>query len=416
MTWWFVRYWPVVLIVWGVAKLADYLWARHRGYSTPRLGAGSIVFLVFFIMFGSMASGIAGWWPHMRDDLGRNPDFDLGDIFYNSYEFSEDFAQPLAEATEIKVMLRRGDVSVAASPDNQAHAIINKKLRADSESAANSMNQATHPRFQQQGSIWILDLTNSPYDHGAFDLELQLPKNAVLSLSTNHGDLNVSNRESNINLSTDNGDVTVTGIKGDASLHVRSGSATVKDVSGNVQVDGTVNDGSISGVGGTLDFNAGYNGDVELSHIGKNLRFKSVRTDLQAAKVDGEITMDRGDFHANSVTGPFRLQTRSKDIRLDDISGDVQVENRNGQVELHAKAPLGAIDISNFHGGIEVKVPANASFQLDAESAGGEINSPDFNVTQDNRSHNATARGTVGKGGPEVRLRTDRGTIEIRKQ
>src|SRR5262249_6143215 len=163
------------------------------------------------------------------------------------------------------------------------------------------------------------------------------PKNAVLSLSTSHGDLSVSNRESNVNLSTDKGDVTVSGVKGNASLHLRSGSATIKDVSGNVQVDGTVDQSSISGGGGTLDFNAGYNGDIELSHIGKGLRFKSVRTDLQAAKVDGEITMDRGDFHANSVTGPFRLQTRSKDIRLDDISGDVQVENRNGQIEIHAK-------------------------------------------------------------------------------
>jgi len=261
-----------------------------------------------------------------------------------------------------------------------------------------------------------MDLTNSPFDHGKFDLELQLPKNAILSVSTGRGDLNVSDHESNVTLSTENGDVTVTGVKGNASLRLRGGSATVKDVSGNVQVDGVVNDGSISGVGGTLDFNAGYNGDIELSRIGKSLRFKSVRTDLQAGKVDGEITMDRGDFHAQAVSGPFRLETRSKDIRLDDMSGDVQVENRNGQVELHAKAPLGAIDISNFHGGIEVNVPATASFQLNAESVSGEINSSDFSVTQDNRGHTATAKGTVGKGGPEIRLKTDRGTIEIKKQ
>src|SRR5262249_20196392 len=150
-------------------------------------------------------------------------------------------------------------------------------------------------------------------------------------------------------------------------------------------------------------------GDIELSRIGKSLRFKSVRTDLTAGRVEGEITMDRGDFHAKAVSGPFRLETRSKDIRLDDMSGDVQVENRNGQGELNAKAQLAPIDIPTFHGGIEVNLPANAPFQLNAESVSGEINSSDFSVTQDNRGRTATAKGTVGKGGPDIRLKTDRG-------
>lgn len=415
--WWFVRYWPVVLILWGVVKLAEYLWARQKGYATPRLGGGAIVFMVFFILFGSTVSAVARWseWPNVRAEIERNSDFDF-DFFNSKYEFSEDFAQPVAEATEIKVMLRRGDISVVPSPDDQAHAVINKTLHADSQDSANHMNDAIHPRFQQQGSIWIMDLTNGPYERGTFDLELQLPRKTILSLSTGRGDLSVSDRDSSVNLSTDNGDVTATGVKGNAAVHIRSGSATVKDIGGNVQIEGVVNDGSISGVGGTLDFNAGYNGDIELSRIGKSLHFKSVRTDMQAGKVDGEITMGSGDLHAKSVSGPFRLQTRSNDIRLEEISGDVQVENRNGLVEVHTKAPLGTIDITNFHGGIEVNVPADAGFQLDAQSVAGEIDSSEFSVTQDNRSHNATARGVVGKGGPEMRLRTDHGTIEIKKQ
>ena len=44
--------------------------------------------------------------------------------------------------------------------------------------------------------------------------------------------------------------------------------------------------------------------------------------------------------------------------------------------------------------------PANAGFQLDAQSIGGEIES-DFNVNVNNQGNTATARGTVGKGGPD---------------
>ena len=39
-----VHYWPLLLIVWGVAKLLEHVWARQHGEPTPRLGAGGIVF------------------------------------------------------------------------------------------------------------------------------------------------------------------------------------------------------------------------------------------------------------------------------------------------------------------------------------------------------------------------------------
>jgi hypothetical protein len=40
----------------------------------------------------------------------------------------------------------------------------------------------------------------------------------------------------------------------------------------------------------------------------------------------------------------------------------------------------------------------------------------DFSVSVDNQRKDASARATIGKGGPDIRLRTDRGTIQIRKQ
>src|SRR5262249_9756328 len=88
--WWFVRYWPVVLILWGVVKLVEYLWARQRGYATPRLGAGAIVFVVFLIIFGSTVSGIAGWseWPNVRAEIEKESDFNF-DFFNSKHEFSE---------------------------------------------------------------------------------------------------------------------------------------------------------------------------------------------------------------------------------------------------------------------------------------------------------------------------------------
>jgi Toastrack DUF4097/LiaI-LiaF-like transmembrane region len=412
---WFAHYWPVLLIIWGAIKLAEHVWARQRGEPTPRLGGGSVVFLIFFILFSTGFSRTVDWnWSGLRSDWGMDPDWDWG--LNNRYEFTDNFAQPLAGGTQIKILCNQGNVTVSASDDNQAHAVVHKTLRTDSQNSADRLNESTHPKFSQQGGIWLLDLTGGDFERARFDLDLQLPRQMALSLTTRSGNLSVSQREGNVDLDTNHGNASVEQVKGYATLHVR-GDVTIKDVTGNVQIEGTVDDGNISDIKGTLDFNAGYNGNIQIARINQRLHLKSVRTDLQLARLDGEIDLGRGDLRASSISGPVKLSTRSNEVHLEDVSGEVEIDNRNGVVELKAKAPLGAIDISNVHGGIELDLPENAGFRLDAQSSNGNIDvSSDFSVKVDNSGRDGTARGTVGKGGPDIRLRSDRGTIQIRKQ
>jgi len=412
---WMVHYWPLLLIFWGVAKLIEHIWARKHGEPAPRLGAGSIVLLVFLIMFGTGITSTADWnWRGIGDQIGADEDWE--NIFSNHYDFTDNFAQPITGGSEIKVLSVQGDISVTPSEDNQVHAVVRKSVRSDSQENANHINDATHPKFTQQGSLWLLDLTNGDFEKARFDLDLQLPRQYVLSLSTRRGNLSVSQRDGNVDLSTDHGNLSAESVKGATSLHVRNGSVNVKTITGNVLVDGEVEDGSVSDVTGTLEFNAGYNGTVQLAHISDRLHFKSVRTDLQLAKLDGEISMGHGDIRATALAGPVKLNTRSNEVHFDEVSGEVEVENRNGIVSIRPKTPLGSIDVNNVRGGIELELPPAAGFKLDAESKDGTIDVNDFDISVDNRRRDATARATIGKGGPDIRLRTDRGTIEIRKQ
>jgi DUF4097 and DUF4098 domain-containing protein YvlB len=412
---WMVHYWPLILIFLGLAKLGEYMWARQHGEPTPRLGAGSIVFVVFFIVFGSAITRTADWnWQGLVNDFGADPEWE--NIFSQHYDYTDNFAQPLVGGSEIKILSTQGDITVTPSEDNQVHAVVRKSIHTDSQEQANRLNDSTHPKFTQQGSIWLLDLTSGDFEHTRFDLDLQLPRQVPLSMSTRHGNLSVSQREGNVDLSTDHGNLTAENVKGAASLHVRSGSVNVKGITGNVQVDGEVEDGSVSDVTGSLEFNAGYNGTVQLSHIGQHLHLKSVRTDLQLAKLDGEISMGHGDIRANSLLGPVKLNTRSNEVHFEDVSGEVDVENRNGLVSIRPKAPLGNIDVNNVRGGIELEMPASADFRLDAQSKSGNIDANDFSITVDNERRDSTARATIGKGGPDIHLRTERGSIQIRKQ
>ena len=398
-----------------MAKLLEHLWARYRGEPTPRLGGGGIVFLVFFILFASAFTATANWdLSRLWGDWNFDNDFDF---FSSRYEFTDNFSQPLAGGTQIKILCNRGDISVSASDDNQAHAVVHKTVRTNSQENANRLNDATHPQFTQQGGIWLLDLTGGDFDRVQFNLDLQLPRQTAVALATNRGNLNVSQRDGNADLSTRWGNASVEQLQGNASFHLRGGSVTAKNVTGNVQIEGVLHDGSISDVTGTLDFDVRYfTGDVQLSHLGQRFHLKSLTIDLQSAKLDGELNMRRGDLRANSLSGPVKLNTHSNEVHLEDVSGQVEVENRNGIVKLRAKAPLGNIDINNVNSGIELDLPQNASFHLDAESRDGNIDVGDFAVNVDNSRRDASAHGAVGKGGPDVHLRTSRGSIQIRKE
>ncbi len=210
---WMARYWPMLLIFWGIAKLLEYVWARQHGEPAPRLGAGSVVLVVFLIMFGTGITRTADWnWSSIGDQIGVDDDW--GNVFGNHYDFTENFAQPLAGASEIKILSAQGDISVTPSEDNQVHAVVRKSVHTDSQESANRMNDTTHPKFIQQGNLWLLDLTSGDFEKTRFDLDLQVPKQLAVSLATRHGNLSVSQREGNLDLSTDHGNISAENIKG----------------------------------------------------------------------------------------------------------------------------------------------------------------------------------------------------------
>jgi Toastrack DUF4097/LiaI-LiaF-like transmembrane region len=414
--WWFVHYWPVILIVWGIAKLAEYIWAKQKGYPPPRLGAGSIVFLIFFILFGITTTRLSGVdWSGLRNAIESDSDVDGFDLFGTGYDFTDNFAVPVPDATQIKILGNRANIHITPSEDNQAHFIVHKTLHSDSENGANRMNETTRPKFQQQGTLWVLDMTGGDYDNGRFNVDLQLPRKPGLSVSTRVGDVSISGRGGSVDASSDRGNLSAEDVSGSASLHLKHGNLTVSKVTGDVTVDGTISDSNFADVGGLINLNGTYWGAMQMSHIAKPVHFVSTRTDLQFARLDGDFNMEPDELRASGIVGPFRLVTRSKGVHLENVSGDVHIDDRNASVEVSSKGAPGNIDVANIHGEIDLSLPAGSGFQLDAQSVGGDIQS-DFDVSIDNKGNTATARGSVGKGGPAVHLKADHGTIQIKKQ
>ena len=412
--WWFSRYWPLFIILWGVVKLVEYYQARSEGRPAPGIGAGGIVLLVFLIMFGMMATQASRVnWGNFGDELDLGDDFPV--IFGTRYTYNQQIDQAFPANGSLRVSLDRGDIKLRASTDDKLHVTVRKTVLANSASEADRTNTTMQPVVNVSGTEVAISIAN--YSRGsAMDLEIQVPRKAMADLMTLRGDVEVDGREGNVKAHTSRGGVSVDDVTGNAEIHLRRGSVRARKVTGDVDVEGWVNDSNLSDIGGVVNLHGDFFGTMSVAKVAKGVRFKSSRTDLEIGRLDGDMTMEIGDLRARGVTGGFRIVTRSKDIHLEDVDGDIKVDSNHADVELRAtKPPAGAVEITNDHGHISVELPAKGSFQMSARTDHGEIQSDFGEVKVDNSDRESKANGSVGTGGPQVRLTNSHGDINIRK-
>jgi len=155
---------------------------------------------------------------------------------------------------------------------------------------------------------------------------------------------------------------------------------------------------------------------MDFRDIRQTLHFKSSRTDMTAQKLTGRLNMEAGSLELNGIDGPFEISTRQKDITVTDFKHSVKITDTNGDVELRTSTPpTHPIDVELKKGEIELSLPSSSSFQIDAASPHGEVES-DFSgsgLKVMKEGDNPTISGSLGKGGPQIRLNTEYGTIRL---
>ncbi|HEV2021075.1 MAG TPA: DUF4097 family beta strand repeat-containing protein [Terriglobales bacterium] len=412
--WWFARYWPLFIILWGVVKLVEYYQARSEGRPAPGIGGGGIVLLVFVILFGMMASQASRVnWGSLGDEMDLGDDFPI--LFGTRYTYNQQLDQAFPAGGSLRVSLDRGDIKLRAGTDDKLHVTVRKTVLAGSQSEADRTNSSMQPVINVSGSEVAISIAN--YSRGsAMDLEIQVPRKAVADLMTLRGNVEVEGREGNVKAHTSRGDVSMDDVTGNAEIHLRRGSIRARKVTGDVDVEGWIHDSNLSEIGGAVNLHGDFFGTMSLAKVGKGVRFKSSRTDLEMGRLDGDMTMEIGDLRARGVTGPFRIVTRSKDIHLEDMNGDIKVDSNHADVELTSdKPPTGAVEIVNDHGHISVELPAKANFQMTARTDHGDIQSDFGELKVENSDRESKATGAVGAGGPALRLTNSHGDINIRK-
>ena len=412
----FASYWPLLLIFWGVIKLLEHQRAQREGTRASGIGAGGVFLVVMIVVFGLIATQLERVnWSGLRDQINID-DSDFNDIFGQSYNFNDHLEQAFPAGASLKIIDTRGAVSVHASDDNKITVVVRKRVGADNQENADKYNTETKPTLTAIGGLVTLDAkADSAGDHPVeVDMDISLPRKAAVTISSRKGDVIVAGRDGNLDVSAQHSDTSVEDVTGNVKVSQEKGSVKVEQVTGDVHVDGRVNEVSVSDVKGGVQLEGEFQESVKLARIAKTVTFKSSRTDMEFSRIEGSLDLDSDDLHAEQITGPLRLTTRSKNIRLQEVSGDVRLQNDNGTIELGMRT-LGNVQVDSRNGAIQLSVPDKAGFRVDARTREGEVQSdfPELKITNDD--HEGKANGSVGNGMAHIVLNNEHDGIEIRK-
>jgi DUF4097 and DUF4098 domain-containing protein YvlB len=405
-------YWPVLLIVWGLARLIENLADRGTGAQHgPIVGEVALVVLLIFV-----ALALDGY-DRVRTQF---PQLDIGDIWENKgTPITEELpAQKIPAKSTITVNTDEGDITVFAEDTNELRVVGTKTVSAvsDNESRKRAQEITLQISKDANGAYEVQPNVAAGRGHARVDFEVHVPNQATIIAKTDKGDINVGGVSGTVTASSEKGDIEVHD-SGSANISVQSGDIRVEHIKGDVYVKGPGNDVNVSDVSGDATFEGDFYGSVELEKIAQTTRFTSSRTALTILNLRGHLDLDSGALQVSDAEGNVRVATRERDVNLEDTPGRIEISDTHGDVSVNLhQPPKDEINITNDTGGVDLALPATSTFEITASSRSGDIQS-DFGsgLNEQNSDDSATLNGKVGTHGPKINIATTYGTINLRK-
>jgi DUF4097 and DUF4098 domain-containing protein YvlB len=421
---WYGRFWPLLLVGAGVVMLLEWAYDQYtQSDSTQpryrrRVGGGVFTLLILLGITGVIFSGMReGGRSRLFNGLSINQD-NWDEFLGDKHESDQTLAQAFPAGATLLVNNPRGDTTISGtSDDNQIHVSVHKEVYTRSDSEADAKAQRLNPNINTSGNNVTLSVP--AMDGARADLTITLPAASATTVTSNRGDVKVTAIKAPVTITANHGDIELSAITGDITTRINNGDSNVSahSVTGSLTVEGRGHDSTVSDLSGPLTMRGEFFGDSHFERIRGPVKFHTSRTDFQLGRLDGEIDISNtAALSTSEAVGPLTLTTHSRNITLDRIAGDVSVTNRNGSVDVTSAPPLSNVTVENRNGSVSITVPEQANFAYQFDATNGDIES-DFSqiksTEQDSRKN--AVSGTIGKGGPLLRVTTSQGDVSLKK-
>jgi hypothetical protein len=235
------------------------------------------------------------------------------------------------------------------------------------------------------------------------------------------GDIRVTNEHSPIEILNVDGSVTV---------NSRDGNTRIDGVSKSVVVNASGENLSVRNVKSSLQITKSF-GTVYLSNVDSNVKLDSRSANLILKNLGNiEISSNSDNINGDNIENftlrgrtsrvllnsirSVNIQTAFTNIVVNNLSGDCDITNEYANVSVSTQSLRKLFRIKNRNGGIDLYLPQEASFGLNATALHGRIepNYPGLGFVQ-HEAGAAMLKSTVKGGGPSVVLETEYGNIRF---
>lgn len=236
-----------------------------------------------------------------------------------------------------------------------------------------------NPPVRQQGNMIVVGRVEDRelLRNISIDYDVTVPAQTKLLSQTGSGDQTITGLQQALTAKTGSGNVTLENIGAESHVHTGSGDLKIDNVKGNLFADTGSGNIRAYGVAGEIDAHTG-SGDVEMH---------------QVAAGDIKVGTGSGNVKLQGVKGGLRAQTGS---------GDIQAE---GEATRDWRLGAGS-------GNVTLKLPTQASFDLDARTSSGVLKVSHPFTDQGGMTKNHI-HGKVNNGGVALELHTGSGDIYI---
>ncbi len=407
---WYGRWWPLVLIIAGLALLGEWMLDLRRPVPVHR--HGSFVGLLILVVFLGFCAAAVNHMGQPFDNWTWNGN---GNFFnFGMPEHDTDQAvinQTIAANSAVEIDNPHGDVSVTTGDGQALEVQTHEVAYANSDGDAQKIFDAEKATVAVNGSAVLVRASSR--DRGHVNLSVIVPATAHVTVNAQRGDVTASGLNG-VNITAAHGDTHLSSIHGPVVAHLASnrGDFAVHQVTGDVTTDGNCSDMTLSEIKGQVMVNGDIFGDAHFENISGPIKVHTSVTEVDMASLPGDLTLDSDDLRVNEATGTVRVTTHAKDVDLNQIYGGSYVDNRDGSVSV---APAGAfaVEVRNAKGDIELTLPPDASATVSGRTHNGDVVS-DYELTVSG-DEDKTVSGKIGAGGPRIYLSADNGDLHIKK-
>ncbi len=267
-------------------------------------------------------------------------------------------------AADLQVLTRSGDITIRSGPAGTISIsgkiyMGNPWFMADKHAAVQELEK--NPPIRQTGNSVVVDYVNQR--NVAIDYEITVPADTALKTKSGSGDQTIEGVQRGLDVESGSGDFRLRDIKGQVALRTGSGDVEAQNVAG------------------AFEATAG-SGDIRLDEQGSG----NVR-----------VHTGSGNLEAHNVNGALAVETGSGDVRTDGkLAGPWEVRTGSGDVE--------------------IRLPGEAAFDLDASTSSGDVTSDhpvSMTVQGSIQREHKSVKGKVNGGGTLLLVHTGSGDIHI---